>query len=244
MAASNFKRSLALVLAHEGGYVNHPLDPGGATNQGVTQAVYDAYRTYHKQKIQSVKLISSLEVSEIYQKNYWKLCRADSLPCGLDYAVFDFAVNSGVSRAVRYLQRTVNVVQDGVIGVITLAAIEAAAELDEQKLIIQYCANRMAFLQSLGTFKTFGRGWTRRVLGSKTGVQESDNGVIDFAVKMALDDPVFSLPTPVGSKMDEIPAKAVANIDPEITVVAPIIDTAELLKNLAVSNDMLAQRIN
>src|SRR5690349_19262882 len=101
MSASNFRTSLGLVLAHEGGYVNHPKDPGGATNFGVTQKVYDAFRKYHGLKTQSVKLIATSEVSDIYNRNYWKLCRADSLPCGLDYAVFDFDVNSGVSRAVR-----------------------------------------------------------------------------------------------------------------------------------------------
>src|SRR6476661_8579982 len=129
MAASNFRPNLSLVLAHEGGYVNHPKDPGGATNQGVTQKVYDAYRAYHGHKMQSVRDIKDSEVSDIYNKNYWRLIRADSLPCGLDYAVFDFAVNSGVARATKYLQRLVGFTGndvDGIVGMVTVAAAEKA----------------------------------------------------------------------------------------------------------------------
>ncbi len=243
MAASNFRRSLSLVLAHEGGYVNHPRDPGGATNNGVTQAVYDAFRKYHNLKTQSVKEILSSEVSEIYAKNYWKLVRGDSLPCGLDYAVFDFAVNSGVSRAVRYLQRLVGVADDGALGMISLAAIEAATKADEEKLIVQYCANRMAFLKSLGTFDTFGKGWTRRVVGSLPGVQETDSGVVDYAVTMARRDNVIQLPTSIGTRQGEAAGKATAPLKSATFVEAPGVSSLVELQHLAANNDILAARI-
>ena len=101
---ANFDKSLALVLVHEGGYVNHPKDPGGATNRGVTQAVYDAYRKTRGKAGQSVKFITDEEVNAIYKFQYWDRVQGDLLPAGLDYAVFDFAVNSGVGRASKYLQ--------------------------------------------------------------------------------------------------------------------------------------------
>ena len=246
MAASNFRNSLALVLAHEGGYVNHPKDPGGATNRGITQAVYDAFRRYHGLKPQSVRNIADSEVSEIYNKNYWRLVRGDSLPCGVDYAVFDFAVNSGVSRAVRYLQRLVGVKDDGVLGVISLAAIEEAAKRNEEQLIAQYCANRMAFLRSLSTFPTFGKGWTRRVIGYSPGVQDKDTGVIDYATHMARHDSQYLMPSPIGSVAGEepTPAKAIALEHVESFPEAPtVISLQDAKAKLAELNDALAMQI-
>lgn len=243
MTASNYRQSLALVLAHEGGYVNHPSDPGGPTNQGVTQKVYDAYRAYHKLKAQSVKLITSLEVSEIYDKNYWRLVKGDSLPCGLDYAVFDFGVNSGVSRAVRYLQLLAGVEDDGVIGVQTLAAVEKKAAENEEQLILQYCANRVAFLKSLSTFPTFGKGWMRRVVGYTDGVQLDDSGVIDYAIKMARADDIYVMPIEIGTRTDEQAGKAVAPLEPQTFPLAPEISTRGQLAALAAENDELAKQV-
>ena len=241
---------MALVLAHEGGYVNHPRDPGGATNFGVTQKVYDAFRKYHGLKVQSVKHITASEVSEIYNKNYWRLVRGDSIPCGLDYAIFDFAVNSGVSRAVRYLQRLVGVNDDGIIGLVTLSAIESQAKtlLGAERLIAQYCANRMAFLRSLGTFPTFGKGWTRRVIGYQTGVQESDTGVIDYGTFMVRRSENYLLPKEIGSLPGEVvPNKAEAPLTDETFVEAPAVKTREeakaLLFSLMAENDQLANVI-
>lgn len=240
MSASNYKPSLSLVLAHEGGYVNHPKDPGGATNKGVTQAVYDSYRKIKGLPVQSVKLISSDEVGEIYQKQYWRQVKGDDLPTGLDYAVFDFGVNSGVSRAARYLQRLVGVPDDGVIGNQTLSAIYAEARKDEEKLIAAYCANRLAFLKSLATFSTFGVGWTRRVIGYQAGVQKADSGVLDYAIFMARDDATFGLPTEIGKLADEVPGKAIA--PPEMKDVFPVA-TAEQLAAIMGANDSLAIKI-
>lgn len=243
MTAANYKPSLSLTLSHEGGYVNHPKDPGGATNQGVTQAVYDAYRKVHGQPLRSVKHIIASEVEEIYRKQYWRRARGDDLPCGLDYAVFDFAVNSGVARAVRYLQRLVGVNDDAVIGDITLAAVFKAAEKDEELLIANYCSNRMAFLRSLGTFATFGKGWTRRVIGYEPGIQSNDNGVLDYATFMALKDLTYSrvMPTEIGAKPGEVSGKAIAPLDgpwPERKL-----NYAELKGTLSEINDQLAGMI-
>ena len=157
---SNFEQILKWCLAHEGGYVNHPKDPGGATNKGITQRVFDAYRTRKGQNVTSVKFITAEEVRDIYRAQYWARAQCDYLPSGLDYAVFDFAVNSGVSRASKYLQGVLGVDQDGDIGQMTLAAIEGKNTAD---LITQLCNDRMAFLKRLKTWSTFGRGWSRRV---------------------------------------------------------------------------------
>lgn len=241
MAASNFRNSLSLVLAHEGGYVNHPADPGGATNQGITQRVYDAYRRYHGYKLQSVADIKNSEVSDIYNKNYWRLVRGDSLPCGIDYAVFDFAVNSGVNRALKYLQRLVGVDPDGVIGLITLNAVETANRNNEEALISQYCANRMAFLRSLPTFSVFGKGWTRRVIGYTSGVQEKDTGVVDYATMMARRDATYLMPSQIGTFNGEEPGKSIMPDIPESYVEAPTIRTVQELKGtLPEINDQLA----
>lgn len=221
MSAGNYKVSLALVLAHEGGYVNHKLDPGGATNKGVTQKVYNAYRSLKGMPRQTVRVINNIEVEEIYRKNYWRLVRGDSLPSGLDYAVFDFAVNSSVSRATRYLQKVVGVVDDGTIGDITLEAIYKAARKDEENLIATLCANRIVYLQGLKTFQTFGRGWMRRVVGYQHGVQREDTGVLDYAIKMARDDPIYSMPSAIGSFSGETAGKAFASLSTNWPSVAP-----------------------
>lgn len=156
---SNFDECLKMVLAHEGGFVNHPKDPGGATNRGVTQKVYDAYRKTRARPMQSVKFITPDETKAIYKFQYWDRVQGDFLPRGLDYAVFDFAVNSGVSRASEYLQACVGVERDGVIGALTLSAIGNPANV-----INALCDRRMSFLRNLPRFVFFGRGWTRRVV--------------------------------------------------------------------------------
>lgn len=155
---NNFEKALALVLEHEGGYVDHPKDPGGATNRGVTQAVYNAYRKVRGRGMQSVRFITDDELRAIYKFQYWDKVHGDFLPTGLDYAVLDFAVNSGVGRASKSLQAVLGVAQDGQIGARTLAAITSPL-----KTINALCDRRIGFLRNLKTFLTFGKGWTRRV---------------------------------------------------------------------------------
>lgn len=223
MVASTQAQALQLVLAHEGGYVNHPRDPGGATNKGVTQAVYDEYRVNKGLKTRSVRSITATEVAEIYDRQYWDKVQGDRLPAGMDYAVFDYGVNSGPSRAVKDLQRTLNanaerfnlrnkLTVDGVIGNATVNATCDAADADEEGLIAEYCGRRMRFLRSLKTWGTFGRGWSRRVIGDFDGVQDGDHGVIDYATMIARNDlsypiPKKALPTAIGAKEGEAAGK-------------------------------------
>jgi lysozyme family protein len=156
----NFGKALAAVLVHEGGYVNHPKDPGGATNKGVTQAVYDSWRKSHGKPVQSVIALEAEELAGIYKLLYWDRIRGDDLPSGVDYAVFDFAVNSGVNRAAKYLQAVVGVGGDGVIGPATL---EATRRFGPKAVVKALCNKRLGFLRGLRIFPTFGKGWTRRV---------------------------------------------------------------------------------
>lgn len=154
----NFPRSLDLVLAHEGGFVNHPQDPGGATNLGITIGTLSDHLG-RPANVADVKGITKVVASKIYKTNYWDRARCDDLPIGLDYAVFDFAVNSGVSRAVRTLQRVLGVKEDGVIGAKTMSAITP----DTASIIYKFCQARMTFLRGLKHWRTFGKGWTIRV---------------------------------------------------------------------------------
>lgn len=177
-----FERVMPWVLAHEGGYVHHPEDPGGATNMGVTQATFTGYLRAKGAPNRPVANITPDEVATIYRGQYWNAVRGDDLPAGLDYAVFDYAVNSGPARAARDLQRELGVTVDGIIGQQTLGAL---AGRDVPALIESLCARRMAFLRRLRHWPTFGKGWTRRVMGMRAGVQFNDTGVIDRAVWIA-----------------------------------------------------------
>lgn len=192
----NLEHALKWVLAHEGGYVNHPKDPGGATNMGVTQRTYNAYRARRGLPAQSVRGITSDEVAEIYKTQYWDAVRADDLPAGLDYAVFDYAVNSGPSRAMKDLQREVGAAPDGINGMRTMEGVNAADTFD---LIERLCHRRMRFLRGLKHWPTFGKGWTRRVMGLQDGVQLDDIGVIDRAIKLATHTPPESIAVPAAA---------------------------------------------
>lgn len=157
----NFEHALAHVLVHEGGFVDHPADPGGATNKGITLATfrrfYGADRT-----VGDLINITDRQVARIYQAGYWDRCRCDDLPHGVDYCVFDAAVNSGPGRAARWLQGSVGAKLDAALGPVTLAAV---TEAQPEDVINAKCDARLAFLRSLRTFGVFGRGWTRRVDG-------------------------------------------------------------------------------
>jgi lysozyme family protein len=157
----NFERSLALVLKHEGGWADHPADPGGATMKGVTIGTYRRFINAKGTKA-DLRNITNAQLAKVYREQYWNAVRADELPDGLDYAVFDFAVNSGPGRAARYLQGVLGVVIDGQIGP---ATIKAAKSYRTSDIIENLCGDRMAFLQGLETWKTFGKGWSSRVAG-------------------------------------------------------------------------------
>lgn len=169
--SSRFDICLPRILKHEGGYVNHPKDPGGATNKGIIQRTYDSWRDRQGQRRQSVRNISDAEVAAIYKRDYWDEVSGDDLPAGVDYAVFDFAVNSGIHRASQFLQRQVGVADDGKIGPATLAAV---AKADAGKLAADLCDARLFWLQRLPHWSTFGKGWGARVADVKaTAVREA-----------------------------------------------------------------------
>lgn len=155
----NFEQCLALVLKHEGGFVNHPKDPGGMTNLGVTKKVWEEWVGYTVDE-SAMRALGPTDVAPLYKKNYWDRVSGDDLPTGVDYSVFDLAVNSGVSRAAKFLQAACGVAQDGNIGPATLAAVAAFHPRDLSTAI---CEKRLAFLQALPTWNTFGKGWNKRV---------------------------------------------------------------------------------
>jgi len=187
------KRNTEIVLrwlgVSEGGYVNHPKDPGGATNFGVTQAVLNAWRRAKGLGPLSVKLMKKGTADEIFIENYFRPIWFDRLPSGLDYAMADFAVNSGPRRAIMKLQKIVGVKVDGVLGVHTMAAV---VKWNAGELVIKLCEVRLAYMKVIKNrktgerlWKTFRRGWTARVMGNKMGAQTDDIGVIDRGVKLA-----------------------------------------------------------
>jgi lysozyme family protein len=147
--------------------VNHPDDPGGATNMGITHKTLAAARGVPSVTKEQVKMLTLREAASIYRRSYWLPIRGDDLPYGLDYAVFDFGVNSGVYRAVLKLQEELKArkLYDGrmfgVLGDKTLQAI--AAVNDVNGLIEGYVARRLQFLKKLKGWSTFGKGWQRRV---------------------------------------------------------------------------------
>lgn len=165
MTSAGFQRSMPRILAHEGGKVDDPKDPGGRTNQGVTQAVYSAYRIRIGASPRDVYSMDASERDALYKDQYWHAIRGDDLPAGLDYVVFDGAVNSGPARSAKWLQQALGVAVDGHIGSVTLAAIQSK---DVADLIDGICDIRMRFLKSLKDWPRFGRGWTSRVSGVRS----------------------------------------------------------------------------
>jgi lysozyme family protein len=159
MAAENYQTCLEMILHHEGGYVNHPKDPGGETNLGVTKRVYEDFGGTKDMKDLTVE-----DVAPIYEKNYWGRMRCDSIPSGLDLCVFDFGVNAGTGRSAKFLQTMIGTTADGGIGPNTLSKL--SDYIDENGLeetIKTFQSERQSYYESLSTFETFGRGWTRRV---------------------------------------------------------------------------------
>ena len=150
----NFDECLKMLLHHEGGYVNHPKDPGGETNLGVTKRVYEKWGGTKDMKDLTVE-----DVAPIYKKEYWDRCKCDDLESGVDWAVFDWAVNSGTGRASKAIQKICGASQDGAIGPKTLALIGTQ---NTEYVIEEFGKIRQDFYESLKTFDTFGKGWTRR----------------------------------------------------------------------------------
>jgi lysozyme family protein len=157
---------LSRVLAHEGGYTNHPKDPGGPTNFGITIA---DYRKYIKPRAtaRDVRAMTVDEAKRIYRERYWDAQRCDELPAGVDYAVFDYGVNSGIGRSGRILRRMLKLSDRQ--STISDEVIAAAHAADPAVLIAGICDERLRFLRSLRTWPVFGKGWSRRVAEVKAG---------------------------------------------------------------------------
>ena len=167
MAASTYDEALRRLLVHEGGYSNHPSDPGGPTNFGITIA---DYRRYVKPDATAadVRAMSVDDAKAIYRKRYWDVQRCDELPAGVDYSVFDYGVNSGIGRSGKVLRRVVGLPDD--TSVVTDQVLAYARVRDPKVLVAAICDERLAFLKSLRTWPVFGRGWGTRVAEVKAVV--------------------------------------------------------------------------
>lgn len=159
----NFESSLKHLLVHEGGWSDHPADPGGATMKGVTLQVFREFKRNPHITKEELRNISDEDLATIYKKRYWDAVRADELVSGVDYAVFDCAVNSGPGRAIKILQACVGTTPDGGFGSVTMAAVAQFQNDVAKTLVKEYCEKRLDFLKSLKTFEVFGKGWERRV---------------------------------------------------------------------------------
>jgi lysozyme family protein len=138
------------LMGHEGSYVNDPNDPGGETHWGISKRSYPSV---------DIKALTRDGAKAIYLRDFWRRLNADRLPDGVAFQLFDFAVNSGIETAVRYLQRAVGVADDGHWGPISQAA---ATRMSESDLIMRLVAERQDYQTRLSTWGTFGRGWARR----------------------------------------------------------------------------------
>lgn len=150
------------LMGHEGGYVNHPNDPGGETNWGISKRSYPDV---------DIKNLTRAQAKEIYRHDFWVKIHADELHDGVAFQVFDFAVNSGIHTAIRYLQRALGVADDGWWGPISQAAADGMSETDT---IMRLNAERLDFYTRLSTWPTFGRGWARRIVNNlRHGAEDS-----------------------------------------------------------------------
>lgn len=156
---ANFDFCVGEVLKYEGGYVDDPHDPGGPTNHGITRCTWEGW-VGHVVSSGSFKDLKESDVKPLYKAKYWDVCRCDNLPAGVDFVVFDTAVNSGPTKAAKILQQCLNMPVDGIIGMHT---IEAAWAYDPVKLVHRYCDARIAYLKSLASYKFFGDGWDDRI---------------------------------------------------------------------------------
>ena len=160
---TNWQKSFELMLQSEGGFVNHPRDPGGMTNLGVTKATWESWVGREVDEAE-MRGLTADKVDPLYKERYFDAVRGDELPAGLDYLMFDFAVNAGAGRAIKILQAAVGVTPDGGFGPITMAAVQA---VDPVELIKRFSQAKEDFYRSLTTFSTFGKGWLNRVADVK-----------------------------------------------------------------------------
>jgi len=169
---SNWDKSFDMVIAHEGGFTNDERDPGnklpdgrkGSTMLGCTQANWEKY-IGHEVTQDDMKALKKEDVKPLYKRDYWDAVKGDDLPIGVDYAVFDFAINAGPSVARKMIQKALGVTADGAIGPATMKAIQEANDKD---LLDKFSHSKEAFYKSLPTFQTYGKGWLKRVADVQT----------------------------------------------------------------------------
>lgn len=154
----NFDQAFERLIAHEGGYVNHPDDPGGETNWGITKrvAMENGYSD-------NMRYLTRDQAKNIYRTAYWNRARADQYDGAIGFQLFDAAVNHGIGNASRFLQRAVGVADDGVIGPLTIKAVNSMNVTD---VLARFNAERLDFYTKLSTWPTFGKGWARRIVGN------------------------------------------------------------------------------
>jgi lysozyme family protein len=163
----NWDEALRHILKYEGGYVNHPADPGGMTNLGVTKRVWEEW-TGKPATEADMRALTPEMVGPLYKTRYWDAVRGDDLPSGIDLCVFDAAVNAGVGRASKFLQQAVGVTADGQIGPKT---VDATTAKPADEIVAKFCDLREAHYKSLPTFATFGKGWMRRLASVESEAQ-------------------------------------------------------------------------
>lgn len=163
VSAASFDGALKFVLGFEGGFSNHPSDPGGATNLGVTQRTLDAFRAAHPAAglPANVRDLTKAHAATIYRVAYWDRIRGDELPQPIALLAFDCAVNQGVSRASRLLQEAAGATVDGQVGPATVQAVRNAQQLT---LIREFAVGRALAYVATGNMPTFGKGWFRRLI--------------------------------------------------------------------------------
>jgi len=160
---TNWQKSFELMLQSEGGFVNHPSDPGGMTNLGVTKATWENWVGRASDEAE-MRGLTPEKVEPLYKERYWMAVRGDELKVGIDYLVFDMAVNAGPNRSIRLLQTAIGVPSDGGFGPITMASMKS---FEPVKLINNFSNEKVSFYKSLPTFSTFGKGWLNRVEKTK-----------------------------------------------------------------------------
>jgi lysozyme family protein len=164
---SGFNEAVKMVLKHEGGYVNHPSDPGGETNFGISKRAYPEV---------DIANLTEEEAAEIYRADYWNKIKGDLLPVPVAILVFDWAVNSGVSRAVKALQTAVGADADGVLGSRTVASVTAAYDASPKDVCDSITNLRQSFVRNIPTYNVFGKGWERRIQETHDFAMEHLNG--------------------------------------------------------------------
>jgi len=152
----SFSKVIEMVLEHEGGYVNHPSDPGGETKYGISKRAYPEV---------NIADLTEEDAEEIYFNDYWSRIKGEELPAGVACVVMDYAVNSGISRASKALQSVCGIANgDGIIGPASLNAVWTTVKnTSEEDVINAVTTQRQEFIRALKIYETFGKGWERRI---------------------------------------------------------------------------------